>query len=257
MMRRLTSFDIKVIGIILMVMDHLYEMFAFAGVPIWFHMIGRACAPLFIFMCAEGYHYTHSKIKYARNLWIGYIVMSLIDKYLQQWVPNSHGIILMNNIFGTLLMCVVFMFIYDCLRSRNGKKIAWGIGALALVIGLTAFFIQIIQLQSGGALFNIVFTIFPSLITVEGGFGFVVMGLLFYIFRDKPWGMIVSLGLIALLSTGFRLEGLFTSNFQWMMIFAAIPLAMYNGKVGIKAKWLFYAFYPLHIVIFYLIAAMM
>lgn len=253
-MRKLTSFDIKIIGIILMVMDHLYEMFGFVGVPLWFHMLGRACAPLFIFMCAEGYHYTRSKLKYARNLWIGYIIMNLIDRYLQEWIPNNHGIVLMNNIFGTLLMCVIFMFIYDSFLSKKPKKILMGLGALAAVIAVTFFFIQILGLGQAGTLFRVLLIFFPSLITVEGGFGFVVLGLLFYIFRDKTWGMVLSLGLFALLSTGFNFQGLFSTNFQWMMILAAIPLSMYNGKVGIKAKWLFYTFYPLHIVIFYLIA---
>lgn len=253
-MRKLTSFDIKIIGIILMVMDHLYEMFGFVGVPLWFHMLGRACAPLFIFMCAEGYHYTRSKLKYARNLWIGYIVMNLIDRYLQEWIPNNHGIILMNNIFGTLLMCVIFMFLYDSFLSKNRKQILIGTGVVLAIAALTAVTIQILVARQSGVLSDILLTLFPSLLNIEGGYGFIILGLLFYIFRDKTWGMVLSLGLIALLSTGFNFHGLFSTNFQWMMILAAIPLSMYNGKVGIKAKWLFYTFYPLHIVIFYLIA---
>lgn len=36
--------------------------------------------------------------------------------------------------------------------------------------------------------------------------------------------------------------------------FVMIPVHMYNGKRGWNIKWLFYAFYPLHILLLYGIA---
>lgn len=41
---------------------------------------------------------------------------------------------------------------------------------------------------------------------------------------------------------------------QWMMVFALVFILMYNGKYGRygnKIKWLFYIYYPVHIVILY------
>ena len=42
-------------------------------------------------------------------------------------------------------------------------------------------------------------------------------------------------------------------NFQWMMLFALPLLLCYNGKRGKPVKKLFYMYYPLHIVVLYLL----
>lgn len=42
-----------------------------------------------------------------------------------------------------------------------------------------------------------------------------------------------------------------------MMAFAIIPLVMYNGKLGRSMKGFFYAFYPIHIWVLYIIASLL
>ncbi|MGR8773851.1 hypothetical protein N2E71_07885 [Leuconostoc citreum] len=41
--------------------DHIYECFSNQGAPIWLTVLGRAVAPIFLFLSAEGFYYTHSK----------------------------------------------------------------------------------------------------------------------------------------------------------------------------------------------------
>ena len=60
--RGLTSFDLKLIGIILMVFDHIHQMFYFEGVPLWFTMLGRLVAPIFLFLSAEDFYYTRNRL---------------------------------------------------------------------------------------------------------------------------------------------------------------------------------------------------
>ena len=36
-----------------------------------------------------------------------------------------------------------------------------------------------------------------------------------------------------------------------------IPIALYNGERGLKMKYFFYAFYPVHLFLIWLIAALM
>lgn len=46
---------------------------------------------------------------------------------------------------------------------------------------------------------------------------------------------------------------LFYGNPQWMMILSLPFLLMYNGEKGRRWKYLFYGFYPVHIIILYFV----
>ena len=43
-------------------------------------------------------------------------------------------------------------------------------------------------------------------------------------------------------------------NYQWMMMFSAIPIILYNGEKGRSMRNFFYIFYPAHIAIFAIIS---
>ncbi|WP_375709512.1 TraX family protein [Latilactobacillus curvatus] len=59
------------------------------------------------------------------------------------------------------------------------------------------------------------------------------------------------------MNSGFAFTGLFTSNTQWMMIFAIIPILLYNGQKGRSMKYFFYLFYPIHIWLLFILASLM
>ena len=46
----------------------------------------------------------------------------------------------------------------------------------------------------------------------------------------------------------------YLGGLQGYACFAAIPIAMYNGERGPKCKWFFYWFYPVHLLVIYLIS---
>lgn len=93
----------------------------------------------------------------------------------------------------------------------------------------------------------------PNLMNIEGGVVFLLLALIFHIFREKR-------AVALLLYTAFSLWMLFQSaqhgfsDIQWMMIFAVPLLALYNGKQGRKDKWFFYIFYPSHLAVLYIIS---
>lgn len=90
----------------------------------------------------------------------------------------------------------------------------------------------------------------PNILTVEGGFALVLLGVLFYIFREKR---IIQILVLLILSALVFITG---NKIQSMMGLAAIPMLMYNGKRGYGMKNFFYIFYPAHIGILYIISAM-
>ena len=91
------------------------------------------------------------------------------------------------------------------------------------------------------------------------------MVLIFYFLREKKVAMTLTYivfslaGIIGFIGSNF-IEAAFLWDYQWMMVFAIIPILMYNGKLGISnkfIKWMFYWFYPIHLIIIVLIANFM
>ncbi|MDA5414146.1 LaaN protein, partial [Streptococcus thermophilus] len=38
------------------------------GVPLWLTMLGRLVFPIFLFLAADSFHYTHDRLAYLRRL---------------------------------------------------------------------------------------------------------------------------------------------------------------------------------------------
>ena len=76
----LSGFQLKYIALITMVFDHIHYFFDYTGkIPIWFAMIGRLAAPLFLFCVIEGFIHTHNRKKYFLKIYSLAIVMGLIQ----------------------------------------------------------------------------------------------------------------------------------------------------------------------------------
>ncbi|MDR1966174.1 MAG: conjugal transfer protein TraX [Synergistaceae bacterium] len=254
--RFLTGFHLKIIGIALMVFDHIYQMFYAHGAPEWFTWLGRPVASIFLFMCAEGFHYTRSKSRYMLLLFVGFQSMNVISTILT-FKMRVEEIALINNIFGTLLVSVIYMLLADMLRQGvREKKARLVFGALfgamiPVAIGILPFAIDDMPVWLKIAMLKYI----PNPISAEGGFFLVTLGVLFHLFRSCRLiqaSLPVAIGAMSYFST--------PGDAQWMMCFAAIPILLYNGKKGTEGsagKYFFYIFYPAHIYLLYIIAWML
>ena len=248
--RGLTSFDLKLIGIILMVFDNIHQMFYFEGVPLWFTMLGRLVAPIFLFLSAEGFYYTRNRKKYMLNLLIGFWICQILFMAVPAILPNSK-VELINAIFGTLFLGLCAMWVYD---GFFGKVKYIGKAVLGLLFLIVTPFVTMFVMASQDMplIIKQIFIFFiPSVLTVEGGPIFILLALMFHIFRNKKIGTYLTLVLVSLF--------IFISspqNDQWMMVFSLLPIYLYNGEEGRKEKWLFYIFYPLHIIVLYLLSTL-
>jgi hypothetical protein len=250
---------IKIIAIVLMVCDHIHQMFAPVGAPIWLTWLGRPVFVLFLFAAADSWYYTKNRKKYLLRLLYGSWAVTILSELAGMAFPNEN-VVLMNNAFTTFFVTVLYMLSFDTLvngiRNRKALKI---IGAIALFLApiLVAIpFLTAVNVDFSSPLVKrIVFTLpllIPNIIFIEGGVGMVLMGLLFYIFRKWRWAQIAVLAALSILAF---IVSKGAAN-QWLMVFAALPMALYNGKKGRGMKYFFYIFYPAHIYILYIIATL-
>ncbi|MDR2359979.1 MAG: conjugal transfer protein TraX [Oscillospiraceae bacterium] len=265
----LNAAAIKIIAIVLMVADHVHQMFAMSGAPNWLTWLGRPVMIMFLFASAESFYYTRNKRKYLTRLLVFCLAMSVAGAILQiklqfPVLETGETVTLMNNAFGTFFVAGLYMLFWDMLtdgiKNRKAGKIAGAVLVFAVPL-LTYFPIQLITLNfdyfmqrmSIGQL-SVLLSVcasLPSLMTVEGGPLIVLLGLLFYIFRRWRWAQVA---LLAAMSIAYFFMGRDSNSVQWLMIFAAIPMLLYNGEKGRSMKWFFYVFYPAHIYLLYIAA---
>ena len=249
----LSGTQIKIIGIIMMVFDHLYYMFQVNGMPQFFHLIGRPVAPLFLFICAEGFAHTHSRKSYLLHLLVGFEVMNIVSAVLGFALPNEN-VILIFSIFGSLFFAALYMLLCDMFyNSVKAKQTGKAVLALLLMLLPIVYGVATASLLSSEErvlpqwLMLVLFNLIPNILMVEGNFLWVLLGVLFYILRHRQILQTIPLVL-------FGVFFLILGNIEWLIIFAVIPILLYNGSRGKGGKYFFYAFYPLHIYILYIIA---
>lgn len=254
----LSTAALKMLGAALMLPDHIHEMFAAAGAPLWLTIPGRLVFPLFLFASAEAFAHTRSRRAYALRLLLASWGMTLLTTLLQAVLPNR-DIVLMNNAFSTLFLAVLYMQVWDWLaagvRRRRPALLARGLGlALAGLAGVIPLVV------AAGFSFNpavpsgvirvlaFVSLLLPNPLSVEGGFVMTALGVAFYALRRHRAAQIaVLLGLSAVVTAlGNPTQG-------WMAL-AALPIAAYSGAGGRACKGFFYLYYPAHIVALYLLA---
>lgn len=256
MNKGMTGFQLKVTGVVTMVLDHIAEFFLFLGVPMWFHWIGRIAAPIFLFESSEGFIHTRNRKRYMFRLLAGFWLMGVINMILNRYFAVGDAIVI-NNIFGTLFLGTVYMQACEYFKQKNiGKGLIWFLVPTLLSILVVALLSSgLLNSKIGFFLFQAFNLLVPTLLLTEGGVLFVLLAVLFYLFHGKKNLQVAALVIIALITlvTG-GVQHAFTMNYQWMMLFSAIPIILYNGEKGRSMRNFFYIFYPAHIAFFAIIS---
>ncbi|MDR2749484.1 MAG: conjugal transfer protein TraX, partial [Clostridiales bacterium] len=78
-------------------------------------------APIFLFTLAEGFFYTRSKGKYMLRLFLGSLFMIIASSIIQKAFP-SETIVLMNNIFATMLVAAIYMTAIEMFKASRREK---------------------------------------------------------------------------------------------------------------------------------------
>lgn len=263
--RGLTGFQIKIIALILMFLDHIGYIFEYTNsIPLWFNQAGRLSASLFVFIFVEGFVHTNNRKKFFFRIYSIYFIMGLIRVVLLSINPlRPDGFIPANQIFANFVILFILFTGIEYLKNKKYIK-----GGLLLLI---PWFYSMIIFTFMGILgpkedlafkFQLVF--FPVFgLIQDGGIPFIIEGLLLYIFRKKRklqafvFVIFVLTWFVILLSKmvpDFNIHTMFNKYYEWLSIFSVFIMIKYNGERGRNMKKLFYYFYPLHIYILYLIS---
>ena len=248
------AFTLKMIAIISMGIQHTTWIF-WEIIPIWLHIplyVMRGITfPIMAYFLTEGYRHTSNVKKYMMRL----LIFALIAQ-----IPYvfATGIYTLNIIF-TILIGLICLEQYENLYVREKR-----VGLFVAVF----LALSIISFISEGGMFCIILILLFHLIKDEKnrrviplicwGFFMLIPNLIYRVLNFLD--MTTSVGIMDMLYDvqiiGVQVELLMLQFYVFSIgSFLIIPfLNAYNGEIGRNAKYLFYAFYPLHWIVLSLIA---
>ena len=235
----MTSFTLHILAMALMLCDHMWATL-FPNQE-WLTCIGRIAFPIFAFMVAEGYYRTSNVRKYTQRM----LLFAILSEIPFNLIMGSSLIYPYHqNVLWTFLIALLSIRLIE--RVKKTKK--WYV-----IIPVTAFIL----------LFDLLFGTIAMVDYLGAG---VITVLIFYFFHDRKWWCFAG-QLICLYYINFKILGGYyypiqIGNYELQIVqqgfalLALIPIWLYNGRQGYHAKWfqyLCYAFYPVHLLILYLI----
>jgi hypothetical protein len=231
----MSAFQLKILAIILMVIDHTGFLISgnpeLAWLSVVMRIIGRLSFPIFAWLIATGCRNTRNINKYLLRLFIFAFIsqvpfslfqsMQAFNPYLNIFFTLSAGVlaIIFYERSGSKLMGYGFIFMLSAVAwLLNFDYSFYGIWVIALL------YIHYDNLKRAALLMLI-----PTA---------VLLALTYADYYAKVSGIVV-----------FGTE-LVLNLIQPLAMFAFILIAKYNGEQGSKRlKYFFYAFYPLHLML--------
>lgn len=221
----MSIFMIKIIAYVTMFIDHIKYAIPETENFITLYF-GRIAFPLFAFLLTEGYVHTKNLDKYYKRL----LIFALISQIPFMLFRSLLGSIEKLNIMFTLAFGLIAINAYDKIKN---KYITISLGIVIAILGV--------------------------LLNVDYGWYGIILIMILYIFKTKK----VLLSFVFIILNIVYEFSRYKFHFEYMdisvlyrIIFMNIPLIfiwLYNGKLGKKLNYISYLFYPVHLLILYLI----
>ena len=218
----LTNNQLKIIAMVSMLIDHLGVAGLFPNDD-WMRIVGRLALPIFAYMIAEGCRYTRNRPKH-----LVLIAALAVGCQLVYWIAMES---LYQSILVTFTLSIVVIYSVDgILQHKSVWRVLASLFGLALVVLLAVVLPEKLATQG----YEIDYDIWG-----------VLMPVVVYYAKWKPLKLLALAGMIVV--TAFTL-----GSIQWYALFALPLLLLYNGTRGKwKLKYMFYIFYPTHLVLIY------
>ena len=222
---------LKLIACITMLIDHFGAAIVInlpiAGMVDLYYtcrVIGRIAFPIYCFLLVEGMHHTRNPYKYILRLAIGILLAELpFDLLFEGGWSWAYQSVMVTLTLGALMLL--------CMQKVPNK---WVKAVLVIPFAILA----------------------ELLMTDYGGWGIVLIAV-FALFDRFPLQFVGVLLVSYLMpSAGITVFGVYLSC-ELAAIFAMLPIGLYSGTKLTHSKaiqWGFYLFYPVHLLILWLIA---
>lgn len=243
------------------------------------HLVGILSAPLFLFLLVYSARYTHSKIYFLLRLYLSAIAIGLLECFLKvAYLNNNIGMPWFNNILFTYFYTVAYIYLIEAFCKSNYRF--WSLLGIIVItvipnrlwhfIDHSILFQSILQYNHvlGRSLLDVFFS---NPIHTEYGLQFILLGIFLYFAKNKKKQCLFFILFCLFWPTLYFLVS--NANFvdlhdilryiphmvtymdftQWFMILALPFMMLYNGKSNNRYKWFFYAYYPIHRNILFLL----
>lgn len=225
----MSSFALHIIAMIFMLCDHMWATILDYE---WLTCIGRIAFPIFAFLITEGYIHTSNINKYIKRM----VIFAIITEIPFNLMVSASPIYPFHqNVLWTFVISLLTLKYLNFDNVKNSFK--------SILIILLAIII--------------------ATVTMCDYFGAGVMMVVgFYIFRKSKFLqllMMIYVNMILIQGYSYPIDiAGYTYYFpqQGFAVLSLIFIWLYNGKQGYHAKWFkifCYAFYPLHMLILYLL----
>lgn len=228
----MNAFVLKIIACFTMFIDHVGYI-VFDGHSSWFNYVGRLAFPIFAFQISEGYIHTHDVKKYFLRLILFAFISQIPFLLFHSIINNELGL----NVIFTLFLGLIAIIIYDKYNKFVGVF-------SAIIFGIIAHF-----LNSDYSFYGVGITF------------------LFYVFNKNKCLLAISFIIATLMQYSYLILVYYNYGFEFLKnvfiiylpyfictIFSIIIILCYNKKKGPSTKYFFYLFYPLHMILIYILS---
>lgn len=222
----MSVFALKILAILAMLLDHIAAVFLSPiNMPyLLMRGFGRIAFPIFCFLIVEGYYHTRDVKKYIIRL-AGFALVSEIPFDLcfkQRPFYWQH-----QNVFFTLALGLVTIYAIDEIKKRFLDS---------YIKALVLQFAVIILAMTAAWFLSTDYSMLGILIIIA-----------FYVGRGNIIQIAISICIVTLY---------LGNTFQLYSLLALIPIYLYNGKKGPSMRYVFYVFYPAHMLILYVMSSL-
>ena len=261
----MNTFALKLLAIVLMLIDHIGVIFVSRtdhwNLYLLCRGLGRLSFPIFAFLLVEGFSRTSNVKRYMERLGLFALISEIpFDIAFYQvrygtsiWTDLSDGIsgrfgtnpfemvfhrlFEHQNIFFTLFLGLLLMYYMKKVeRKYKNQAVLCNVWEALLVIGFSALAYLIkCDYEIAGILVIVAFYVFRGSKLLQSAALFIItISLLCNVRYFLATGDV--LNIISLLAT-----------------LAMLPISLYNDEKGKDVKYLFYIFYPGHLILLYLL----